>query len=88
MTAYRIRLKEKLDQHWSDWLGGLKMIHEANGETVLAGEVVDQAALHGLLTKVRDLHLTLISVYPVEVDSSSKEEVNQGDSLSINLTSE
>ncbi len=76
MTAYHIRLKEKLDQHWSDWLGGLKMIHEANGETVLAGEVVDQAALHGLLTKVRDLHLTLISVSPVEVDSSSKEEVN------------
>ena len=74
MTAYRIRLKEKVGQHWSDWLGGLKMIHEANGETVLAGEVVDQAALHGLLTKVRDLHLTLISVSPIDVDTSSKGE--------------
>ena len=77
MTAYRIRLKEKLDQHWSEWLGGLTMIHEANGETVLAGEVIDQAALHGLLTKVRDLHLTLISVSPIEADASSKGDVNQ-----------
>jgi len=77
MTAYRIRLKEKLDQRWSTWLGGLKMIHEANGETVLAGEVVDQAALHGLLSKVRDLQLTLISVSPLEVDSPSKEEIKE-----------
>jgi hypothetical protein len=77
MTAYRIRLKERLDQHWSNWLGGLMMIHEANGETVLAGEVGDQAALHGLLSKVRDLQLTLISVSPMEVDVPPKEEVQQ-----------
>ena len=77
MTAYRIRLKEKLDQRWSDWLGGLMMIHDANGETVLVGEVVDQAALHGLLSKVRDLQLTLISVSPAEVDVPSKEEVQR-----------
>src|SRR5438876_1002322 len=69
MTAYRIRFREQLDQRWSAWLGGLKVSHEANGETVLTGEVVDQAALHGLLSKMRDLHLTLISVYPVETDS-------------------
>ncbi len=73
MTCYQIRLKEKLDQRWSDWLGGLMMIHEANGETVLIGEVVDQAALHGLLSKVRDLQLTLISVSPLEKDFSSRE---------------
>lgn len=72
MTVYRIRLKEKLDQRWSAWLGGLVMTQEANGETVLTGEVVDQAALHGLLSKVRDLQLTLISVYPLEADSPSK----------------
>ena len=42
MPAYCIRLKEQLDQRWSDWLGGLKMIHEGDGETVLIGEVVDQ----------------------------------------------
>ena len=77
MTVYRIRLKEKLDQRWSTWLGGLMVIHEANGETVLTGEVVDQAALHGLLSKVRDLHLTLISVYPLEADSPSKEEAKK-----------
>jgi hypothetical protein len=79
MPAYRIRLKEQLDQRWSDWLGGLNMIHEANGETVLVGEVVDQAALHGLLSKIRDLQLTLISVSPLEADSPSSKEVNGGD---------
>ena len=77
MTVYQIRLKERLDQHWSAWLGGLSVIHEANGETVLTGEVVDQAALHGLLSKVRDLQLTLISVSPLEVRSSPKEEAKE-----------
>ena len=79
MPAYRIRLKERLDQRWSDWLGGLNMIHEANGETVLVGEVVDQAALHGLLSKIRDLQLTLISVSPSEADSPTSKEVNGDD---------
>ena len=78
MTVYRIRLKEKLDQRWSAWLGGLRVNHEANGETVLTGEVVDQAALYGLLSKVRDLHLTLISVSSLEVDSPSKEKAREG----------
>jgi hypothetical protein len=78
MTVYQIRLKENLDQHWSAWLGGLMVIHEANGETVLTGEVVDQAALYGLLSKVRDLHLTLISVTLLKSDSPSKEEANKG----------
>lgn len=73
MTTYRIRLKERLDQRWSAWLG-LTVIHEANGETVLIGEVVDQAALHGLLSKVRDLQLTLISVTPLETEPLTKEE--------------
>ena len=73
MAGYQIRLKEKLDQRWSAWLGGMKMIHEVNGETVLIGEVVDQAALHGLLSKVRDLQLTLISVSSLE-DMPSREE--------------
>jgi hypothetical protein len=76
MPAYRIRLKEQLDQRWSDWLGGMKVIHETNGETVLVGEVIDQAALHGLLSKIRDLQLTLISVAPLEVDSPSGKKGN------------
>jgi hypothetical protein len=77
MTAYRIRLKEQLDQRWSAWLGGLMVVHEANGETVLIGEMVDQAALYGLISKVRDLHLTLISVSPLEADSPSQEEAKE-----------
>ena len=80
MPAYRIRLKEQLDQRWSDWLGGMQVIHETNGETVLVGEVVDQAALHGLLNKIRDLQLTLISVSPLEMDSPSGKKENVGDS--------
>lgn len=75
MTGYRIRLKEQLDQRWSSWLGGFIVDHEPNGETVLTGEVVDQAALHGLLNKVRDLQLTLISVSPVDITAPSREEV-------------
>jgi len=78
MTVYRIRFKEQLDQRWSAWLSGLEVIHEANGETVLTGEVVDQAALYGLISKVRDLHLTLISVSPLEADSPSKKEAREG----------
>jgi hypothetical protein len=77
MTVYRIRLKEKLDERWSAWLGGLTVIHEANGETVLTGEVVDQAALHGLLSKVRDLQLTLISVSPLQEDAAFKGDVKE-----------
>ena len=77
MTVYQIRLKERLDEHWSAWLGGLSVIHEANGETVLTGEVVDQAALYGLLSKVRDLHVTLIAVSLLKEDSPSKEEANK-----------
>jgi hypothetical protein len=77
MTVYQIRLKEHLDQRWSVWLGGLMVVHEANGETVLTGEVVDQSALHGLLAKVRDLQLTLISISPLEADSLPKEEAQE-----------
>jgi hypothetical protein len=72
MPIYRIRIKEQLDQHWSAWFGGLRITTEANGETVLTGEVVDQAALHGLLSKVRDLQLTLLSVYSLETEIPSR----------------
>jgi hypothetical protein len=72
MPVYQIRIKEQLGQHWSAWFGGLTITTEANGETVLTGQVVDQAALHGLLSKVRDLQLTLLSVYPIEKDSPSR----------------
>lgn len=68
LTFYQIKVKGHLDPHWSEWFDGLTISHEANGETVLAGPVMDQAALHGLLLKIRDLNLTLLSVQRVEPD--------------------
>ncbi len=59
---YEIRLAGHLGARWSAWFDGLTVTHTANGETILAGPVEDQAALHGLLIKVRDLHLPLLAV--------------------------
>ena len=64
--VYQIRIKGHLDSHWTDWFEGLTITLEDNGDTVLTGAVVDQAALHGLLKKVRDLGMPLVSVSPVE----------------------
>lgn len=60
--VYQIRLKGHLDHQWVEWFGGLTLTLEANGETLLTGPVADQAALFGLLRKVRDLGMPLISV--------------------------
>jgi hypothetical protein len=60
--VYQIRIKGHLGRRWTDWFGGLSITLEDNGETLLTGPVVDQAALHGLLRKVRDLGLPLLSV--------------------------
>ena len=59
---YEIRLKGHLDNRWADRFGGLTITLESNGDTLLTGPVVDQAALHGLLKKVRDLGMPLLSV--------------------------
>jgi len=59
---YRIRVGGHLDRNWSAWFGGLAVTHDDGGTTSLSGTVPDQAALHGLLAKVRDLGLVLISV--------------------------
>jgi hypothetical protein len=64
--VYQIRIKGHLDPGWTDWFGGLTITLEEDGETLLTGPVVDQAALHGLLRKVRDLGLPLISAVRVE----------------------
>ena len=65
MTVYEIRVKGHLDRHWSDWFDGLKITNLENGEAMLSGEIVDQAALHGVLAKVRDLNLALVAVNSV-----------------------
>ena len=63
---YRIRVGGHLDSGWSEWFGGLRLTHEANGETLLSGPIVDEAALHGVLAKVRDLGLPLLAVNRIE----------------------
>ena len=60
--SYEIRVKGHLDVRWADWFDGLTLTRESDGTTVLRGSVVDQAALYGLLGKVRDLGLPLIAV--------------------------
>jgi hypothetical protein len=60
--VYQIRLQGHLDAQWAAWFGGLTVTLDENGETLLAGPVADQAALHGLLRKVRDLGMTLLAV--------------------------
>jgi hypothetical protein len=60
--TYEIRLKGHLEARWADWFDGLPLTQESDGTTVLSGSVVDQAALHGLLGKVRDLGLPLIAI--------------------------
>ena len=69
-AVYQIRLQGQLDSQWEDWFGGMTITLEANGDTCLTGQVVDQAALHGLLKKVRDLGLPLISVNRIQSDAT------------------
>lgn len=67
-TVYQIKIKGYLDSEWSDWFEGLAVTQAKGGDTLLTGPVVDDAALHGLLKKVRDLGLPLISVNRIEAD--------------------
>ncbi len=68
MNDYEIRVKGHLDLRWSEWFDGLRITNGPNGETLLSGYIADQAALHGVLAKVRDLNLQLISVISVDSD--------------------
>jgi hypothetical protein len=65
---YEIRLEGHLDTRWAAWFDGLRLSHERDGSTIIGGSIPDQAALHGLLQKVRDTGLPLVSVSRVEPD--------------------
>jgi len=66
---YRIRIQGQLDSQWSDWFEEMTITLEEDGNSLLTGQVIDQAALHGLLKKIRDLGLTLISICPGQSDN-------------------
>ena len=73
--TYEIRLKGHLEARWAKWFDGLAITLEDNGDTLLTGPVVDQAALHGILKKVRDLGMPLVSVSSVEPDQADQSDV-------------
>ena len=72
---YQIRIKGHLGPKWADWFNGLTITHEEDGNTLLAGPVVDDAALHGLLKKVRDLGMPLISVITVTPNQADTPDI-------------
>ena len=80
--VYQIRIKGHLSPQWTDWFGGMSITLEDHGDTLVTGPLVDQAALHGLLKKVRDLGIPLISVNPVisgQADVSDVEPLKEID---------
>jgi hypothetical protein len=68
---YEIRVEGHIHQRWSDWFSGLTISCLPTGETILSGRLVDQAALHGVLMKIRDLRLVLVSVNRIEKENAS-----------------
>jgi hypothetical protein len=74
-TVYQIRIKGHVDEQWTDWFGGLTITLEESGDTLLTGPVPDQAALFGLLRRVRDLGMQLISINCAEPGKPDKPEV-------------
>lgn len=71
---YEIRIQGHLDGRWTGWFGGLAITLEEDGNTLMKGPVTDQAALYGLLKKVRDLGLTLLSVNPVQINRTNSKK--------------
>ena len=83
-AGYKLWVDGHLDDHWSAWFGGLTLTHESDGTTSLSGLVSDQAELHGLLRKVRDLGVTLISVAVIDPpDSVDHEPDDLSEDLSV-----
>ena len=73
-TIYQIRVRSHLGSEWTDWFEGLTITLEEDGNTLLTGPVIDQAALYGLIKKVRDLGMTLISLNPVQPNDARPEK--------------
>jgi len=74
-TYYQIRLKGHLDNHWSAWFDNMTISNQANGAAVLRGPLADQAALHGVLIKIRDLGLPLLAITTVATNESENGEL-------------
>jgi hypothetical protein len=74
-VVYEIRIKGHLGHQWADWFGGMMITLQDNGDTLLSGLVIDQSALHGLLKKVRDLGMPLISVTRMTPDQTDVSDV-------------
>ncbi|HLO30614.1 MAG TPA: hypothetical protein VK249_15830 [Anaerolineales bacterium] len=77
--VYEIKIEERLDDHWKEWFEGMDLKHVENSElgrqcTLIIGPIADQSALHGLLAKIRDLNLTLISVRKMALTDSNRQE--------------
>ncbi len=75
-VVYQVRVEGQLNARWTEWFEGLAITLDANGDTVLTGAVIDQAALHGLLKKVRDLGMPLISVVRIEAEPHDRLETD------------
>ena len=73
---YLIRIKGHMDTKWADWFDSLQITHEEDGTTTLCGPIPDQAALHSILRKIRDLNLQLISVEQVNLDAQDETLAN------------
>ncbi len=86
-ALYEIRISGHLSPQWMDWFEGLTITLEEDGNTLLSGPVADQAALHGLLKKVRDLGMPLVSVNQVQFDETHQDHSKQGETeMSTNIT--
>ena len=77
--TYEIKIKGLLDEHWNQWFEGMTLKSVENGEsgqmcTLITGPISDQPALHGLLAKIRDLNLPLISIYGINSETNKREE--------------